>query len=90
MIIEAPGLAEFKHQISKDTAVVAKEFHQQPDQQPADSADQESEKARINAKCLGGLFPQKIRPLMDKSHKGKGDQGADQSQHGNQHQEPDI
>ena len=39
-IVEAPGLAKLEHHFGKDAVVIAKELHQQPDQQAADGADQ--------------------------------------------------
>ena len=70
--------------------VIAKELHQQPDQQAADGADQDGKQARIHTQRLCGLFPNQARALMDEGHKSKGNQGADQAQQDDERHEFDV
>ncbi len=89
-IAEAAGFAEFLHQFGKDGVVVAEELDQQPDQQAAEGTDQDSEEARAHSQRRRGLFPNRTRADADEGHKGKGDQGADQAEHGDKRHELDV
>ena len=64
-IVEASGLAKFEHQFGKDAVVIAKDLHQQPDQQTAEGADQQGEQRWIDTDQPCGSFPNQSCALMD-------------------------
>ena len=75
-IVETSGLAKLLHHVGKDAVVIAKQLHQQPDQQAADGTDQERKEARVYTQRLCRLFPNETCALTDEEHKSKSDQGA--------------
>ena len=51
---------------------------------------EEGEEARIDAQRGCGLFPDQTRAPVDEGHEAEGDQGAEQAQHDDERQEPDV